>query len=72
MAKKRKTSSRKIHWRATPLKSSFMAVAMLGLFISAYLIYPDYGLTWGVTLMVLFGLMFIASLVSMSKAPVGK
>ena len=49
-----------------------MAVAMLGLFISAYLIYPDYGLTWGVTLMVLFGLMFIASLVSMSKAPVGK
>lgn len=70
MAKKRRTSSRRIHWRATPLKSSFMAAAMLGLFISAYWIFPDYGITWGTTFFVLFGLMFIAALISMSKAPI--
>jgi hypothetical protein len=56
-------------WHAVPLKSSFMALSIIGFLISAYMVYPvntDYGLAF----LIVFGLMFVASLVSMSKAPI--
>ncbi len=56
-------------WHAAPLKGSFMVLAMLGFFISAYLIYPK-SINYGFTFMIIFTLMFIASLISMTKAPV--
>ena len=56
-------------WHAAPLKGSFMVISMLGFFISAYLIYPK-SINYGITFMIIFTLMFIASLISMTKAPV--
>ena len=46
-----------------------MALSIIGFLISAYMVYPvntDYGLAF----LIVFGLMFVASLVSMSKAPI--
>ena len=56
-------------WHAVPLKGSFMAFSMIGFFISIYLIYPR-SMNWGISFMLLFAIMFIASLVSMTRAPV--
>jgi len=56
-------------WHAVPLKSSFMVSAMLGILISAYWVYPQ-NFNWGVTFMLVFGAMFIAALISMTKAPI--
>lgn len=56
-------------WHAVPLKGSFMITAILGFLISAYWVYPQ-SFNYGITFMIIFGLMFIASLISMTKAPV--
>lgn len=48
-----------------PLTGSFMMMAIVGFFITAYKIYPK-NLEWGFALMFLFGLMFLSSLISMS------
>ena len=76
MAKKKKTlrsppsqSSFSPRWHAAPLKSSFMATAILGFLISAYWVYPQ-SLNYGIAFMAIFAIMFIASMVSMTKAPV--
>lgn len=70
--KKRNRSSKRVvgtRWHAVPLKSSFMALSIIGFLITAYMVYPvnsDYGLAF----LIVFSLMFVASLVSMSKAPI--
>ncbi|MBI2102765.1 hypothetical protein HYT55_02920 [Candidatus Woesearchaeota archaeon] len=69
---RRKVSSAKrssSSWHATPLKGSFMATSIIGFFITAYLVYPT-NPDYGVAFMVVFIAMFIASLISMTKAPV--
>lgn len=76
---KRKHSARKSavkrpfspRWRVAPLKSSFMLAAMLGFLISAYWVYPQ-SLNYGITFMLIFAAMFVASLISMTKAPVAE
>ena len=68
MAKKKKVKSSG-RWHAVPLKGSFMLTAMIGFLVSAYYIYP-LSTNFGVAFMAVFVLMFIASLVSMTKAPV--
>ena len=69
VVKKRKTSAKKNkqkHWHAVPLKGSFMATAMVGFLVTIYLVKdPDYRLAF----LIVFVTMFIASLVSMTKAP---
>lgn len=62
---KKKASYR---WQAAPLKASFMVLAVLGFLITAYLILPI-SFNFGIAFMVLFIIMFIAALVSMSKEP---
>ena len=57
-------------WHAAPLKASFMAVSILGFFITIYYIFDLMGQTWGLTFLIFFMLMFIASMVSMTKAPI--
>ncbi len=55
-------------WHAVPLKGSFMVLSIIGFLITAYLIYPkdrDYGLAF----IIVFIAMFIASMISMTKAP---
>lgn len=56
-------------WHAVPLKGSFMVLSIVGFFISAYMIYPV-STNFGVASMLVFAAMFVASLVSVSKAPV--
>ncbi|HII72525.1 TPA: hypothetical protein HA265_07250 [Candidatus Woesearchaeota archaeon] len=54
-----------------PLKSSFMLFAMLGFMISV--VYTAYGRldeTWGFTLGLVFAIMFVASMISMTHAPI--
>ena len=52
-----------------PLKSSFMATAIVGFIISAMYVYKA-SKTWGFTFMLFFGAMFIASMISMTYSPV--
>lgn len=71
MAKKvrRKNSVNKTpqRWHAVPLKGSFMVFSIIGLLITAYLVDdPDYKMAF----MIVFIAMFVASLISMTKAPV--
>ncbi len=50
-----------------PLSSSFMIVSIIGFLVSIWLI-TDWSVSWGFTLTLFFVLMFISSIVSMSKA----
>ena len=59
----------KAKWHAVPLKGSFMVISILGFLITIYLIYPN-SFNYGVAFMAVFIVMFIASLVSMSKVPI--
>ena len=56
-------------WKAAPLSSSFMFASILGFAIAAIWVMPQ-SLSWGFTFLVLFSTMFIASVVSMTHAPV--
>lgn len=55
-------------WHALPLKGSFMVISILGFLITVYLIYPA-SADYGIAFMVVFIAMFVASLISMTKAP---
>ncbi len=50
-----------------PLPASFMIVSIVGFLISAYLVKD---LSWKFTMLLFFAVMFIASFISMTKAPV--
>ena len=70
MAKKarRRSSVKKApqKWHAVPLKGSFMVLSMIGFLITAYLIHDaDYKFAF----LIVFIAMFVASMVSMTKAP---
>lgn len=54
-----------------PLSSGFMLVAMLGFMLS--IIYTSFGRvdpSWGVAFGIVFAVMFIASMISMTKTPI--
>ena len=55
-------------WHPSPIKGSFMIFSILGFFVSAYIVFPK-SFNFGVSFMVVFTVMFLASLVSMTKAP---
>jgi hypothetical protein len=65
MAKGKKASKK---WHAAPLKASFMATSIVGFLITAYMVYPS-SRNYGVSFFLIFVTMFVASLVSMTKAP---
>ena len=54
--------------KIVPLKHTFMVTAIAGFLISAFFITPR-SLTWGLTLVIFFATMFIASFISMTYAP---
>ncbi|HIH10829.1 TPA: hypothetical protein HA241_01425 [Candidatus Woesearchaeota archaeon] len=56
-------------WHAVPLKGSFMITAILGILISIYWVYPQ-SKNYGLTFILIFAIMFVASAVSATKAPV--
>jgi len=51
-----------------PLTGGFMITSMVGFIISAIYIFPR-SRTWGFTFTIFFGLMFIASMISMTYGP---
>jgi len=53
--------------KIAPLPASFMMASMVGFLISAYLVKD---ISWKFTLLLVFAVMFIASFISMNKAPV--
>ncbi|PIN86529.1 hypothetical protein COV19_04525 [Candidatus Woesearchaeota archaeon CG10_big_fil_rev_8_21_14_0_10_44_13] len=55
-------------FKAAPLPSSFFLTSILGLLITAFY-WGKIGDDWAFTFIVVFGLMFIALMISMSKAP---
>ncbi|MBW2965675.1 hypothetical protein KY342_01065 [Candidatus Woesearchaeota archaeon] len=56
-----------IFGRVAPLPGSFMLASIVGFLATAYLI-DD--ISWKFTLLLFFAVMFIASFISMTKAPV--
>lgn len=54
-----------------PLSSSFMVISMMGFIMTA--VYTNSGklaVSWGFSFLMIFSIMFIASVISMTKAPV--
>lgn len=66
MAKRKSTPPK---WHAVPLKGSFMVLSIMGLLITAYLVKD---VNYKTTFMIVFIAMFVASLISMTKAPVAE
>lgn len=56
-------------WHAAPLKGSFMVTAILGFILSYYYVFPV-SYNFGIACMIIFAVMFFASVVSMTKSPV--
>jgi hypothetical protein len=54
--------------KVAPLSGGFMAVAILGFIIFAFIF--DKIPTWSFTMMLFFAIMFVASVISMTFAPV--
>tara|TARA_Y100000310_G_C20692033_1_gene822937 strand:- start:2375 stop:2599 length:225 start_codon:yes stop_codon:yes gene_type:complete len=55
----------------TPLTGGFMITSIIGFLLSAFWIY-DISKAWGFAFCFVFTLMFVASLISMTYAPVSK
>ncbi len=56
-------------WHPTPLKGSFMVMSIIGVLASYYVVLPQ-SLNFGASFLIIFLVMFIASLISMTKAPI--
>lgn len=67
---KRKISKQKISkkWVPAPLPASFMLTAILGFIISALWVFP-LSYNWGLAFTIFFSLMFITSIINMTRAP---
>ena len=56
-------------YKVAPLPSTFMFTSIVGFLITAFYIVPR-NPTWGFTFLIVFSTMFIASFISMTKAPI--
>ena len=66
--KRKKNKTKKRSWIPAPLPTSFILTAILGFVISAWWVFPE-SFNWGIAFMILFTLMFITSIINMTKAP---
>ncbi|MDP3990096.1 MAG: hypothetical protein Q8Q01_02730 [archaeon] len=55
-------------WKPAPLPSSFMLTSILGLIFTMYIIIP-LSADFAIAFLIIFSAMFVASLISMTKAP---
>lgn len=55
-------------YKIAPLSGSFLLASMLGFAISAIWVYPA-SKNFGISFMIVFAAMFIASIISMTKGP---
>ncbi len=56
-------------FKVAPLNANFMATSILGFILSLVFVFPEYP-DWGFAFALTFFIMFLASLVSMTYAPV--
>lgn len=56
-------------WHPAPLKSSFMLLSILGFFVTIFMVLPRFP-SMGTAFLIVFIAMFVAAVVSMTKAPV--
>ncbi len=57
--------------KVAPLKSSFMLMSMMGfLIVTIYTSYGRISADWGFALGFVFALMFVASMIAMTQAPI--
>lgn len=54
-------------FKPAPLNTAFFATSIIGFLISAFYIYP-HSISWGMAFGLIFVLMFIASIISMTRA----
>ncbi len=59
-------------FKVAPLHSSMMLVSMAGFIISAFFLTHPVFMSWAWAFLIVFVIMFIATMISMSKAPIGK
>ena len=52
--------------RIAPLKTSFLAISMIGFLVSALYI-PKFSITWAFAFGLIFTLMFVASMIAMVR-----
>ena len=57
-----------MHGKIAPLPGSFMLTALVGLLLSIFFVWP-LSATWGFTFTLFFAIMFIAAMISMTRAP---
>ena len=57
-------------FKVAPLNNRFMLTSILGFLISTVWVLPN-NPTWGVAFALVFALMFISSIISMTHGPVG-
>ncbi len=55
--------------KVAPLPASFMLASIIGFLVSSLYIYQKLSNTWGFTFSLLFGIMFISSVISFTHAP---
>ncbi len=51
-----------------PLKGGYMITSIVGIIISAVYVFPR-NYTWGLTFLIFFTMMFVASMISMTYGP---
>lgn len=59
-------------FKVAPLHSSMMLVSMAGFIISSFFLTHPVFMSWAWAFMIVFVIIFIATMISMSKAPIGK
>jgi hypothetical protein len=57
-----------MEFKAAPLPHEWMIISIIGFFVSLLQVYPYVDEKWGAAFMLLFILMFIASIISMTAA----
>jgi hypothetical protein len=58
----------KKEFKFAPLSSTFVLTSILGFLISVMFIIPKLSVTWGFTFAMMFMIMFLSSMVSMTRA----
>ena len=61
---------RTVHYKVAPLSSGYMATSIIGILASFMFVYPVFSEAWGTAFGVVFIIMLISSVISMTNAPV--
>ncbi|MBN1645998.1 hypothetical protein JW868_03075 [Candidatus Woesearchaeota archaeon] len=68
---KKEDEQNSLTYSVAPLNNTFTVTVILGFLISIFWIAPQWSEAWGAAFAIVFLMMFIASMISMTRAPVG-